>query len=289
MNTGDQSLKNQTLAAYEPHEAPLEPSSSKGKLGSVVSKPKTLPDPEFVPNKIIHKEALDVGVIGMVERVAYGHFNARPACLIVFSFSLRSGRSALFFRRATFKLVFEEHQPPVGQSSPVVVAFAPRKIYGLPIQESKKITYGVQLGVTASFGPASIGPKGSRSDESSWERTHVFKTIGSTWQKKTSSNWDIVNWEMSENDKQHGIPDRLNAAVVVESVGPFQATAEVTVDTSIMNGLFGSPWSRTHPVSFIPGITKGVPPPTLEFEKLTQSDWKALVPYELEGNVRTNL
>ena len=94
---------------------------------------------------------------------------------------------------------------------------------------------------------------------------------------------------MTENGKQRGIPDRLNGAVIIESSGPFQAKAEVTVDTSIKDNLFGAPWQKTHPVPFTPGITKETAPRTLKFEDLTESDWKEMIPYELEGEVSREL
>ena len=289
MDPKDQQSTKRILAAYEPQEVSLEPASGKGKLGNDVSRPIQALDPNIVPSKIIHRETLDVGVVGMVERVAYGEYNTRPACLIVFSFSLKSGKKGLFFRNANFKLTFEKCQPASDQGDPAVVAFAPRKIYGMPTEESRKITYNVELGVTASAGPISMGPKGSRSVESSFEKIHIFKTVGNRWSSKKSNAWDIVYWEMTENGKQRGIPDRLNAAVIIESSGPFQAKAEVTVDTSIKDNLLGAPWQKTHPVPFTPGITKGTAPRTLKFEDLTESDWKEMIPYELEGEVSREL
>jgi hypothetical protein len=276
------------LASYEPHEAAFQKPTGKGELGMKDRqgdlKSHLLPE---TPNKVTQKEFWDAGVIGMVNCVSWGKYNGKAACLVVLCFSLRSGDHALRFRNANVKVTFERH-PSSGasQGDPAVLVFAPRKIFGLPTTESKKLTYNVELSAKVPAGPVEVGPTGSMGKESTYEKEHRFKTVGNFWSTKNGNNWDIVYWDSKENRKaKHGIPDRLNVGIIVGSDGPFQGIVEVTVDTPLKDGLFGFPWSKDDPVPFYPGVLKGLSPRVIEFDKLTEEDWKAMIPYEMEWQV----
>ena len=136
-------------------------------------------------------------------------------------------------------------------------------------------------------GPVTIGPRVSVERESEYEKEHRFRMVGNFWSSKHGSDWDIVYWDVRENKRtKHGIPDRLNVAVVVERESAITAIVEVTVDTPVVSGVFGFPWSKNSPVAFVPGIVMGEQPKSDRFEVLTDDEWRALIPYDEEWENR---
>lgn len=272
------------LASYEPHETTFQKSTGKGELGWKDRHDLKSDQPQSTPSKVTHKELWDAGVIGMVSRVSWGKYHGKDACLVVFCFSLRSGDHTLRFRNANVKITFEPRpSSPKAQNNPSVLVYAPRKIYGIPTTESKKLIYNVELSAKASVGPLEVGPSASIGKESSFEKENRFKIVGNLWATKNGSDWDIVYWDVKENRKvKHGIPDRLNVGVIVSAHSPFQGIVEVTVDTPLKDGLFGFPWSKDSPVPFYPGVPKGPNPQVNDFEKFTEEDWRAMIPYDEE-------
>ncbi|KAN0120257.1 hypothetical protein V8E51_002465 [Hyaloscypha variabilis] len=273
------------LASYEPHETAFQKPRGKGELGRNDRHDLKSGEPtQTTPSKFTQKEFLDTGVIGMVNRVSWGAYHGKAACLVVFCFSLRSGDHALRLRNANVKITFEAHPTSVPtQGNPSVLAFAPRKIFGIPTTESKSLTYNVELSATVPIGPVQVGPSAGIEKGSSFEKDHRFKVIGNFWSTKNGSDWDIVYWDVKENRKaKNGIPDRLNVGVIVSTGGPFHGIVEVTVDTPLKDGLFGFPWSKDSPVPFYPGLPKGPNPQVSDFEKLTEEDWRSMIPYEEE-------
>lgn len=273
------------LASYEPHQTTFQKPTGKGELGRKDRHDlKSDQSSQSTPSKFTHKEFLDAGVIGMVSRVCWGTYHGQTACLVVFCFSLRSGDHTLRFRNANVKITFEPHpSSPEPQDNPSVLVFGPRKIFGVPTTESKKLTYNVELSAKAPVGPVEVGPAVSIGKESSFEKEHRFKIVGNLWATKNASDWDIVYWDVKENRKvKHGIPDRLNVGVIVSAHRPFQGIVEVTVDTPLKDGLFGFPWSKDSPVPFYPGVSKGPSSQVYDFEKFTEEDWRAMIPYDEE-------
>lgn len=226
----------------------------------------------------------NAGVRGLVTNVAHGTFHSQPASLIVFSFSLRSGDHGFRFKNANVKITFSKHPTaPASELNPAVLKFAPRKIFGLPTVEGKRNRIGGEISLQVPAGPLTIGPTFSGERESEYENEHRYKLVGNYWGSKHGNDWDIVYWDVKENRKtKHGIPDRLNVAVVVEREGTFTASVEVTVDTPIANGVFAFPWSKNRPVAFAPGVVMGQQPKTTKFDELTEADWRTMIPYEDE-------
>jgi hypothetical protein len=226
----------------------------------------------------------NAGVRGFVANVAHGTFRSSPASLIVFSFSFRSGDHGFRFKNANVKITFAKHFTDSSiHINPTILKFAPRKIFGLPTVEGKRKLIGGEISLEVPAGPLTVGPSINIERESEYEKEHRFKTIGNYWSSKHGTDWDIVYWDIKENKRtQHGIPDRLNVAVIVEREGPFTAHVEVTVDTPIANGIFAFPWSKNKPVAFAPGVVIGEQPKTTKFDELTDADWRSMIPYEDE-------
>ena len=224
------------------------------------------------------------GVRGLITNVAHGTFHSRPASLIVFSFSFRSGDHGFRFQSANVKITFSKHpSAPTTELSPTILKLAPRKIFGLPTVEGKKNRIGGEISLQVPAGPLTVGPKITGERESKYEKEHRYKCVGNYWSSKHGTDWDVVYWDVKENTKtKHGIPDRLNVAVIVERESTFTASVEVTVDTPIANGLFAFPWSKSSPAAFVPGVVMGAQPKTIRFDELTDADWRLMIPYEDE-------
>ena len=286
---------NAILASYR-SEATFESTDSLGldekedlttqyKSGTV---PYSYIEPSTRMLKVYHQEIApflsSAGVIGMVTNVSHGTFHKRPASLIIFSFSLRSGEHGFRFKNANVKITLSKHSSSSpADSNPAVLKFAPRKIYGLPTVEGRKNTVGGELTLQVPAGPLTVGPAMKGERETEYEKKYRFETIGNFWSSKMGTDWDIVYWDMRENKRtKEGIPDRLNVAVVVEATGPFVASVEVVVDTPFANGFLSSPWTKSDPAVFVPGVVMGSQPRTTDFDELTQDEWKAMIPFEEE-------
>ena len=224
------------------------------------------------------------GVRGLVTNVAHGTFHSQPATLIVFSFSLRSGDHGFRFENVHAKITFSKHpSAPQSELGPAILKFAPRKIYGLPTVEGKKNRIGGEISLQVPAGPLTVGPAISGEKESKYEKEHRYACVGNYWSSKFGNDWDIVYWDLKENAKtKHGIPDRLNVALIVEREGAFTASVEVNVDTPVANGIFAFPWAKNRPVAFVPGVVMGQQPKSTKFEELTDAEWRAMIPYEDE-------
>ncbi|TAQ87732.1 hypothetical protein B7494_g3966 [Chlorociboria aeruginascens] len=280
------------LANYQPRESPFEipPNAETTDDIDATYKGDHVPytiDPSSRAAKVTHKDVgflSNAGVRGMVTNVSHGTFQSRPASLIIFSFSLRSGDHGFRFKNATVKITFDNPSSVrLSSFKPSVIKFAPRKIFGLPTIEGRRNRIGGEISLEVPVGPLTVGPSIHGHKEWEYEKEHRFQLIGKFWSSKQETYWDIVYWEIKENRRtKYGIPDQLNVAVVVERDGAFTASVEVTVDTPLFNGIFGFPWSKNNPVAFVPEVVMGEQPRTTKFDELRDEEWRALIPYEDE-------
>ncbi|KUJ11064.1 uncharacterized protein LY89DRAFT_739278 [Mollisia scopiformis] len=296
--------KASILASYAPSEAPFSLPDTLPSSPTTISSPIPLPEttesieysytepllPSTRTVKVYHKDIAPLlssaGVRGLITTVVHGTYSSRPATLILFSFSFRSGDHGFRFKNANIKIQFSNRpSSKPEETSPAIATFAPRKIYGLPTKEGRKNTIGGEISLQVPAGPLTVGPTLNGSRESEWEQTHRYKTVGNFWSSKYGTDWDIVYWDMKENKRtKEGIPDRLNVGVVVEreEVGAFTASVDIEVDTPVLSGAFSSPWEKRRPAAFVPGVEMGKWKRTRRFEELSERDWRELVPFEEE-------
>ncbi|KAH8692558.1 hypothetical protein GQ44DRAFT_733999 [Phaeosphaeriaceae sp. PMI808] len=223
----------------------------------------------------------------MVKQVAFGKYKGKPAALLAFSFTFRSGDLALRFKKALVKITFDK-QPGSSEDSqvPEVQNWAPRKIYGVPNDEEKTWSYCLELQGSIPIGPAQPGLTGRIGSESAFKKAHRMSIIGKRWSSPTSPLLNIAYWEVREQGKtKYGIPDELHVATIVHHEGPFQASVEVTADTPLKNDLFAFPWPKDDPILFHVGKPKGQELAVSDFGLLKDTDWLGLVPWDQEWEV----
>ena len=238
---------------------------------------------EATRDKIVHIEALDRSVIGSVTRVCYGQYNGRPACLVCMRFTFRYRRnSALRFKRAEIVARFDKRDCKNNTSpanDPTIQAYAPRKIFGEPTMVVRELGFhvGADLGLTAVM---SGGPQASIEKRATFAERQCLEIVGLDQCTRRRPKPHIVVWTVAEVPAlQSGIPDELYFAAVVAHDGAFQAEIKVKVDTPLKDGLYAHVWSKDAPVLFIPSVGKGEACPRIEFDALSDDDWRALVAY----------
>jgi hypothetical protein len=188
----------------------------------------------------------------------------------------------LRFTKADLVIEFESRQQ--GISDPVVVNYGPKKLLGKKTEEERSWHYGGSFAAQISVGPVQIGPDGDMSVDGSFTRTYQEVVTSHEWGDSKHREANCVKYFMKENRKQEsGIPEELDAVVVVAYGGSFQAT--VDVGSNVVFDLFASPWTKDDPVLFEPGVEHGEPVishASPDFSALTPAEWQRMVTPNLD-------
>ncbi|KAK4216523.1 hypothetical protein QBC37DRAFT_91830 [Rhypophila decipiens] len=168
-----------------------------------------------------------------------------PASLVVLHFSLHSGShsNSRRFKKVTLSLTFSSVS---GQASddPAIRCFAPAQdgnigVIPTTVLQQTQHHVGGSVKVDASPLPASVGFAYDWRDRAEYKK-HVLATISakSTASTRTRDRdgFNVVEWTISENDKEKQIPDSYQLAVVIERKDGHeafivQAKVRATVDT----------------------------------------------------------
>lgn len=234
-----------------------------------------------------------------LERVIYGNFNHKPACLIVFDFKFRfEADSHLRFKRAeiavSFKATPNGTRKPVSGDDPVIYNFAPKRIYGNLTMENCSWSYGVELPCMVSLSPAQIGVQPYLGKTSSFQRGHCMEIYGREFKDADHSEENEVIWVIKENSKQkNGIPDGLKFAIILGYTEGFQANIKVTAETGSRLKLFGWPWPKDDPVLFQPtqgfGMLLETPRWFPDLGSIRSDEWMELIPQWKEWEVSLSI
>lgn len=276
----DQANSRTTILELDPHAGDLAHAG-----GSDVNRKNVL-------HKILNERTY---ITADLERVIYGSFDRKPACLIVFNFKFRfEADSHLRFKRAEIAVSFKA--TPDGshkcrpKDDPVIYNFALKKMYGNLTMENNSWTYGIELPCMVTLGPAQFGAQPYVEKSSSFKKGHRMEIVGREFKDAEHDQENEVIWSIKENGKQkNGIPEELKFAVIVGYTGRFQADIKVTAETDFRLKLFGWPWSKDDPVLFRPTEGSGMPIETPrwfpDFETIRSEEWAELVPYWREWEV----
>lgn len=230
-----------------------------------------------------------------LERVIYGNFDRKPACLVIFNFKFRfEADSHLRFKSAeiavSFKATPEGLNKPVPGDDPVIYNFAPKKMYGNLTMENLSWTYGIELPCMVSFGPVEFGVQPYAEKTSSFQKGHRMEIFGREFKDTHHYEENEVIWTIKENSRhKNGIPEQLKFAVVLGYAERFQADIKVTAMTGSKLKLFGWPWPKDDPVLFQPtngfGMPLEIPRWFPDLETIGKDEWTELIPHWKEWEV----
>jgi hypothetical protein len=241
-----------------------------------------------IRTKITHQESFGCGVIGSVRGVSYGTWKNDPACLVLFTFNFRSGKSALRIKSAEISVSFHTDSNTAATSpndEPILRNFSPRKIFGIPHAEKRDWKYEISL--QCNIPSISLAPTAMTGGSSSYTKDHRLQIIGQPWSDRKRQEPHQVLWTIREAEKtEYGIPDELNMGIVIGYMSPFQAIVEVSAKLGMGLPVCAPPWSKDAPLLFNTTTMKGEPMRTREFDKLGDEDWKIIAPYVEEWRVR---
>ncbi|KAI1610275.1 hypothetical protein EDD36DRAFT_477010 [Exophiala viscosa] len=280
------------LASYqEERELDLEDIGGQGQLSVQRNKTEVGADGreeiKLRPKITHHSNIFGARVYGVVNKLCWGSYDGKLACLLVVRFRFSCGSGIFRLRKAEIAFRYENYtgvENSAGmRSDPVVKIFSPRHIYGIPTQVEHEYVWTGIAQASVSAGPVNLGP------ELQYSRTTRFNTesaleIGGV--DELDGDKDLPNkvfFEVNENAKlARGVPKELHFGVVVMCDGPIQ----VDIETSIGDRT-AWPWTSDDPIIMKPGITFGDTPTYIprDFKQLTDDHWKLLVHYQEE---RTN-
>jgi len=121
-----------------------------------------------------------------------------------------------------------------------IEAHAPRKAFGSTTEESKTLTWGLEIPIRRGVGAANIMVTPQASFETYKKVDHAFTIIGTA---RGSPQKTACVWTLEENSSsQRGLPSEVQFALVVEHRGTI--TYEVDVRGETCGGLYPPHWLR---------------------------------------------
>ena len=241
-------------------------------------------DQDFNRTKVHQRDLGDLSIVSTLSRVEYGLWDGKSACLITFSFSFDS-RNVKTCRFTSARIIIEFTSRQAGCSDPIVVNFGPKRLLGQKTEEDRRWLYAGEFEAKINIGPFQVGPNLRAESEGSFTRTYTEVIKAKEWGDRNHKHPNTVKYLLKENKRQEGgIPDHLNATVVVIYDSPFQAVVDVS-STAIFD-LLARPWTKDDPVLFEPGVEEGLPVRDnrdSEFSTLNEEDWKRIVTSSLDA------
>ena len=231
-----------------------------------------------------HSNVLGVNVYGSVNKLFWGTYNNKLACLLVVRFRFAAGSRLFRLRKAVVAFRFDNSPSAKNsidvQADPVVRIFSPKHIYGIPTGVEHEHIWNVKAQCSVSIGPFSAGPEGEYGRTTRYDTESALEIAGMDEPDGDKELSNKVVFEVDENKKTaNGVPRELLFGAVVQCDGPIQADVETSIGDRT-----AWPWTTDDPIILRPGTTYGeistdMP---LDFEQLTDEDWNTLVPYQRE-------
>lgn len=244
---------------------------------------------ELRPKITHHKNLLGQRVYASVNKVHWGIYMGKPACLFVFRFRFYFDKGLFRLKKAAITICVNKYPQPStandARSDPIVCVYSPKHIWGEPIEEEKETHWEVATRCSVSLGPAGLGPEVSGGGSSKIHVEHALEIAGMDEPEYDKDYPNKVIFEIDENEKiGKGIPKELYFGMVVQHEGAIQADVTTTI-----GDVTALPWSKDDPIILQPGKTFGNMPTSLSemFDQWTDDDWTTIVPYvEERENVK---
>lgn len=244
---------------------------------------------ELRPKITHHTNLLGQKIYASVNRVHWGTYMGKPACLLVVRFRFYFDKGLLRLKKAAITICINKYPQPVATNDarpdPIVCVYSPKHVWGEPTEAEKETHWEVAARCSIPVGPAELGAEGSRGSSSKIQVEHAVEIAGMDEPEYDKDYPNKVIFEIDENEKTgKGIPKELYFGVVVQHVGDIQA--ELTTSIGDATAL---PWSKDDPIILQTGKTFGNMPTSLsgDFDQWTDENWTVLVPYiEERGNIK---
>lgn len=242
----------------------------------------------------------------ILDRVQYGTYDLKPACLIEFDFWFHfenKSKSRLRCTTAFIEIVFtkttDEKFTPLPNHSPdddpVVVLFGPAKVWGLMKSVTEKQTHLLMIPFLIKSDSIDTGIKYVNTHQSENVVDHRMNIQGSTIGDAEHSRDNIVRWKLDENEAQKdGIVHQFRAVVVVLlPPGDGRMKAKVTVKPTVNFSLNPARWllrqKSDDPVYLDGATSKGRPLEGLADFHDPSFDWAQAVKIPAEYQVLLNI
>jgi hypothetical protein len=270
-------------SSYETREAELIPDPSEAELGQKNSN-------RDIRTIITNQELKGVGlkVVGKVQRVSYGSWNGRRACLLSmkFDFMLADRRPA--FQHLEISISFKRSATLSDQAGddPVVRALSPRKLHGYSSVRQHARRWEVEQLYWKDDGSvksSNMRPMGANDELDT-------SISGKAWVPSRREKPHQVVWNITNEARNRSWPilDELECTLVAEFDGLFEANVGVSAvgaTQPLARILSSSWWSRDQPLLFNSITTRGNTPRTTKFEQLNEGDWVHLsLPPKLQND-----
>jgi hypothetical protein len=172
-----------------------------------------------------------------------------PASLVVFKCELvKTGgaQKQRRFRELTVKLRFERDPLENPAADPVILCYAPAQqgnLYLLPtvVKRSEEKELGAAAG--GEFSGAKADLHYNQKSQEEWDQLRVALVTADSWKDQTKGGGrkgdNVVEWTVTENEKQKAIPDTFALGVVLGRVGEpnFKVNIDVTAKVDFWYGL----------------------------------------------------
>lgn len=286
-----------TLEAHyqEERECDFEDVEGQGQLS--IRRNETIKGPDgqletrLRPHITHHSNILGQKVIGSVDKILWGRYKDRTACLLVLRFRFIASTGLFRLRKAAVMVRFLNHGPNAdsgpARPAPVVRAFSPGNIFGIPTEVEHEYAWEATAQFSLSSGFVEAGPEVTRGHTMRYTTEDTLEIAGMSEPDEDHDLDNKVVFEIDENSaEKRGVPRELYFGVLVECEGPIQADVRTTIgDRSAW------PWTTDDPIVVKPGVAYGSLPQeiTRKFEQLTDENWSTLVPYSQERVNRTQI
>ena len=271
-------MADKIRATYNARRRAFELDEAGAELGQ-----KNEDDQDFNRSKVHQRDLGDLSIVATLPRVEYGSWDGKSACLVTFSFSFDSG-NVKSCRFTSARIIIEFTSREADSSDPIVVNYGPKRLLGQKTEENRRWLYAGEFEAKASIGPFEVGPTLRAESEGFFTRTYMEVIKANSWGDKSHKCPNTVKYWLKENKRQQGgIPEQLNATIVVIYEGPFQAVVDVS--STVIFDILAQPWTKDDPVLFEPGIEVGPPvrdSRDSEFSTLNEEDWRRIVTSNLD-------
>lgn len=219
--------------------------------------------------KITHIEGLGYGIIGSVVSLTYGTWFHQSSAFLIMEFSFHTKRRLFRYKNAQISISFGPRTASADGTStaatPVVCSLYP-KSNRTPKRQTGSFEENSSSHLHSVWNP-------TQSIEQSMWPIEQFWVRGRKWSNRHRQEPHEVVWNVTETEGSNaGIQEPVRLGVIISCSEPFQAVVDVRATIGLGLPVRSFPWSKDDPLLFDGTTPKGTPPPTLDFNTISEQD-----------------